>query len=300
MRTYRFDQPGGNYHYAKTQEVNLLVPTDFSKFSAGALKCAIAWGQKTGGARIIICHVVQEAAGEWTGESINDIADLTSERREALTASIKAVETILKGSAIPFEWRFAGGGITDFIEKLVGQESIKYIFMGSQGKKKKEGGHIGSNALETLSKVKVPIFIATRDADDLSIDKVVYASNYDQRDKGAFSQILTFLNAYEPKIYLLHIDLPKVFHVTKFILRDAMNDFKKMAADFNTETSIYKNSSVGKGVVDFCEEVDVDILAFSGSGHNLFGKARIARPSDYFISNCKHPVLFVDDTLIEE
>lgn len=280
--------------------MNLLVPTDFSKFSAGALKCAIAWGQKTGDARIIICHAVSEASGEWAGENINGIKDLTPERKETLTAMIVTVEEILKKSAIPFEWRFAGGGITDFVERLVEQENIKYIFMGSQGMKKKEGGHIGSNALETLSKVKVPIFIATRDIDDLSIDKVVYASNYDQRDKGAFSQILNFLNAYEPKIYLLHIDLPKVFHVTKFILRDAMNDFKNMAAGYSTETTIYKNSNVGKGVVDFCEEVDADILAFSGSGHNLFGKARIARPSDYFISNCKHPVLFVDDTLIEE
>ena len=278
---------------------DLLIPTDFSACSESALLCAIEWAKQSD-AMLHVYHRIKAADDDWVSGFIYDTSGLTDSRYDESRAQLTAIEDKITAAGLEYDFIFSGGKVSDFVERYARKRHIDYVFMGSHGRNKKEREKLGSNALEVLVDVEVPVLIAKESLESFSIKQVVFASNFDEHARGVFRGVLEFLKHFDPEIHFLHIDTPKIFSATKFIMIDVLNDFKAIAAEYKTQTHFHRESHVGRGVVDFCDQLGADLIAFSESGRTFFGERRFAKPVDYLLQNARQPVLFVAETPEEQ
>jgi len=274
----------------------ILIPTDFSKCSISAFECAMYWSTKIP----VELHFYHRIAGmprEWES-GVEDLRKTSPKISKALLQAQQKFDTwakILKKANIPYSFNFSGGNVGDYAAKYVDDQKIDYIFMGSHGEAKKDREKLGSNAIDVLVKGSTPVLVTKEIFDDGGMDAVVFASNFDKEARGAFVKVLEFVRPFNPVIHLLHIDTPKIFSSTKFITVEAMEDFCRIASDFQTKKHFHKDSNVGHGIVDFCNDLGVDIITFSESGNTIFGGSRLARPVKYLVQNANQPVFFVQN-----
>ena len=202
----------------------------------------------------------------------NEITDDLRRKNEAIEKAVNLAlrkfdpwKVILEKENIPFTFTFSGGNVSDYIAGYVDGHVIDYIFMGSHGEVKKDREKLGSNAIDVLMKVKTPVLVTKEVFDDGGMDAVVFASNFDISARTAFAKVLDFVRPFDPVIHLLHIDTPTIFRSTKFITIEAMEDFCRIASDFKIKKHFHKDSHVAHGIVDFCNDLGVDIIAFSSN-----------------------------------
>ena len=278
---------------------DLLIPTDFSACSNSALICAMEWAQQSN-ARLHIYHRLHSAEPDWVSNVIPDTDGLSDARFDKVRKYLVDIEDKVHAAGLPYDFIFSGGKVPAFVDSYARHKNVDYVFMGSHGRKKKERELLGSNALQVLVDVEIPVLIAKENLTDFRIQQVVFASNFDDHARSVFRSVLEFLKHFDPEIHFLHIDTPKIFNATRFIMVDVMNDFKEIAAEYKTQTHFHRETHVGRGVVEFCDRLGADLIAFSESGRTFFGERRFAKPVDYLIQHARQPVLFVAETLNEQ
>ncbi len=280
---------------AETSIRRILIATDFSKCSVSAFEWAVYWSKKM----LVELHFYHRIAGmprDW--ENITDQLRQDETINTAIDeANLKFVpwKSILEKEGVAYSIKYSGGSVSDYISGYVEAHNIDYIFMGSHGEAKKDREKLGSNAVDVLMKVGTPVLVAKEVFNHGNMDAVVFASNFDVDARTAFTKVLDFVRPFNPVIHLLHIDTPTIFRSTKFITEEAMEDFCEIASDFQTKKHFHKDSHIGHGIVDFCNDLGVDIIAFSESGSSVFGSSRMARPVEYLIQNADQPVFFVQN-----
>jgi nucleotide-binding universal stress UspA family protein len=271
----------------------ILVATDFSKCSVSAFKWAVHWGTKMP-IKVHFFHGIAGMPSDWRGSSDNVSGKSKIEAAvEEARRAFDPWKTILEKNEIEYTFHFSGGSVSDYLATYADANPIDYIFIGAHGQAKKDRDKLGSNALDVLMKVKVPVLVTKEVFDHGDMDAVVFASNFDKSARRAFEQVLDFVRPFDPDVHLLHIDTPSLFTSTKFITEEAMEDYCKIATDFRTFKHFHKDSKVAQGIVDFCNDLGVDIIAFSDSSSTIFGSERMARPVKYLIQHAYQPVFFV-------
>ncbi len=86
-------------------------------------------------------------------------------------------------------------------------EDIDLIIMGTKGAKGLAGFLWGSHATSVLSKAPCPVLIVPKNTVNNQINKIAYATNFDEPNKGNIEDVLGFAFAFEAELKLLHIAL---------------------------------------------------------------------------------------------
>ena len=272
----------------------ILIPTDFSPCALAALRFAIKWNE-VNPVRVHVYHKVAGMPTQW-----NNMSEGEQHAHEGVIGAIRDMhdkfngyKTVLNDRSVPFKLVYSGGDLAENIAEYIELEKIDFVFMGSHGKLSKEYNKLGSNAVQVVKKVDIPVLITKDTPRAGSIDKVVFASGFDVVSARAFDLLLDMMEDFSPQLHLLNIDKPAVFRQPKSITLDAMRDFQTKAAAFDTVIHFYTKTNIGRGILEFCEKLDVDLIAISESGASIFGSKRIAKPVKYLIEHARQPVLFV-------
>ena len=273
---------------------DILVPTDFSPCALSALRLAIAW-HSVEPIRVHVYHRVAGMPVHWNDmtEGEQDLHTGVVHAIDSLHKSFDHYKTVMRDRGVPCKLVYSGGDLGDSIASYVDLENIDYIFMGSHGKEGKEVNKLGSNAIEVLRRVSIPVLTAKEDSRHFKMDNLVFASNFDLAALDAFEQLLDIVKPFDPVIHFLNIDAPTFFHDPRFVLMNAIQDFRDRAGEFNTKTHFHQEATVGKGIVSFCGKLDADLVVLSESANRLFGKKKIAKPVKFLIENSSQPVLFI-------
>jgi len=253
------------------------------------------WSRRSG-AHVHVFHKIVGATNDWRSLSYEDI-DMDDEHRSDLDARIAGISSQLSNAGVPHSFIFAGRGVSGFISQYVDEVDIDYVFMGTHGKEHSETGKMGSNALKTLMEIKRPVLVAKESNEPFDLDNFVFASDFDEDAKNAFRQALDFVNPFKPEIHFLNIEVPRFFSGgTRFILLDAIKDFRKIASEYKSTTHFHKDKLIGPGIIEFCNKMGVDLIVFSETGKTLFGGTTFAKPVQYLVRNAAQPILFVDSS----
>jgi nucleotide-binding universal stress UspA family protein len=245
----------------------ILVPIDFSKPSEYAGKMASKIAKKTN-ATVYLIHLIELPSG---------VIDMGSGSNFSVPESMlylrKTREKILEfkksffSEDITVEYFIKLNNPFDGIKKYAEKINADLIIMGSKGHSEFEEIMIGSNTEKIVRSSKIPVIVVKKDSKKFKLKNLVFASNFNNENREAFSKFLEFANAFGSKIHLLKINTPSDFESTynsKEKLKDFIKDYHLPKHSIN----IYNDTSVEKGIINFSREKKVDLIALSTHGRS--------------------------------
>lgn len=242
----------------------ILIPTDFSDHAEYALKVAAQIAKKNNG-EIILLHMLElphqgsDAVG--AGSDIPEIMFFKN-------AAIRRLEDLMEedyldglkvSEIIQFEMAFDG------ILNISQKNDVDLIVMGSHGASGFKEMFIGSNAEKVVRNSDIPVLIIKKEESDFQVNDFVFASNFSDEIKKPFSKVVEFANKFDSTLHLVMVNTPNNFKSTS----EAEATMKTFLSNFNiskAETHIYNETNVEKGILNFSDSINADLIGMSTHG----------------------------------
>ena len=273
----------------------ILVPTDFSDCAAHATELGFAFAEFFDADLYLFASI--DIPTNWF--------ELSAEEQDQLSSTkqlVKNTNTLLKEwkdraarDGIRLHMILTGEKLLKGLQNEVEKNNIDFIVMGSHGASGKDEYFIGSNTQKAVRKLHVPIFIVKNKLKEYAFRNVIFASNFDAKEKEPFQHFLDFIKWFTPeKIHLLAINTTGWFGQPSLLMHEAMKDFKAMCGDRPCETHFYRDMSVDVGIRHFAEEIDADLIVISN--HNRRPLKRIFSGSNVeaLVNHTEVPILSID------
>ena len=245
----------------------ILVPVDFSEEAKCAVRTAANIARKTG-SDIYLLHMVDLPEGIIDAQSGTDNSSPASilymqkihERFDEIKNSPE-LEGLNVSEKVHFEKTF--NGVIEESKK----DNIDLIVMGSSGATGLKEIIVGSNTEKVVRHSKVPVLVVKKDAGDLDIKHIVFASDFGDESKNRFQDVIDFVKIFDATLHLLYVNTPHNFNTTKDInekISNFVDDFTLDKFDIN----IYDDISVEKGILNFANDIDADLIALNTHGRS--------------------------------
>lgn len=270
---------------------NILVPIDFSEQAKYAAKVATDIAKLTN-SKIFLLHMLELPTG------IVDPTSLGSSNNTPTTLLFlkRAHEKFEDFKKLPF---FKGVEIEDSVlfhkayDGIINEsekQEADLIVMGSKGISGLEEMLIGSNTEKVVRNSDVPVLVIKSDVDNFKIENIVFASNFDQKNKVAFQKILDFAALFNARLHLLKINTIHNFETTKEssdAIRNFINEFD--LGDYTL--NIYNDVSVEAGILNFSNVIDVDVILLNTSGRRGLAHLFTGSLGEDLSNHAKLPVI---------
>jgi nucleotide-binding universal stress UspA family protein len=138
--------------------MKILVPVDGSAASLRALKLAIEQATAQATSSILVINVQNlVTAGLSESSGIMPPSWIKQEEERTGYEVLKEPRTICEEARIPHTVRIERGGIATTIDKIVKEEQVDHIVMGTRGLGGVRGLLVGSVATQVLHLVDIPV-----------------------------------------------------------------------------------------------------------------------------------------------
>lgn len=243
----------------------ILVPVDFSKPSENALRVASDLARKNN-AELYVLHVVEMAETLFGTEQFNvNDEQIIFFMKIAKKRFAKFLDKpFLEGLSVKDSVLL--GSPTMGINELQEQENIDLIVMGSNGASGIDEILIGSNTEKVVRHSKIPVLVIKPGLENLDINDIVFASNFDEENINAFHRAVSFAESYGANLHLLYVNLPGNQFYSTAEINEQINAFLSKA-DYTAEhMTIYNDYSIELGVINGSKSLGADIIAMPTHG----------------------------------
>jgi nucleotide-binding universal stress UspA family protein len=244
----------------------ILVPTDFSDHALFALKVAASIAKKIN-AMINLVHVYNLPSAEFVEYVYYDkfYQEIKIGAENQISELLRL--EFLKG--IDVDKHIIPGRLMWEIINIDTFKNSDLIVMGSHGESGFSKVFIGSNTEKIVRLADSPVLTIKNEIEDFDIKKMVFASNFFNESYTVFEKIKFFADLYKAQIYLLKIITPKEFEPTP-VSQKLVKSFIKKFDLKNYMVNIYNSSSIEKGIIDFSDEINADLIAIETHGRTGF------------------------------
>ncbi|KGL58997.1 universal stress protein [Polaribacter sp. Hel1_85] len=245
----------------------ILVPIDFSKTSEYASKVAARIAKKTN-ATVYLIHLIELPKG---------VIDMAASSKFSIPESMlylrKIREKVLRfkenlfSEDINVEYFIKLNNPYEGIQKYADKINADIIIMGSKGHSELEEMIIGSNTEKVVRNSKRPVIVVKKDSKKFKLKNLVFASNFKEENKEVFGKFVDFAKTFDSKIHLLKVNTPAHFQATS----ETKKNVKEFITDFNLprhKINVYSDISVEKGILNFSEDINADLIALSTHGRS--------------------------------
>ena len=267
----------------------ILVPTDFSEHAEDALKVAAQIAQKND-SEIIVLHMLE------LPHQMNDAILGGASIPETMLFMKKANEMLDDISSRPY---LDGIPVTEIVKidkpihgitQVSKDYDIDLIIMGSHGSSGVEELLIGSNTEKVVRNSEIPVLVIKKDISDFKVANIVFASDFSEETKKPFEKLLNFTKFFESKIHLVTICTPNSFKPTH-VIEKAMKNFITEFNITNYTTHIYNDTNIEKGIINFANSINADIIGMCTHGRTGFAHFFNGSISEGLVNHAVRPVI---------
>ncbi|SDX78940.1 Nucleotide-binding universal stress protein, UspA family [Lutibacter oricola] len=269
----------------------ILVPIDFSKQAEYAAKVAADIAKQTN-AKLFLLHTLELPTGiidpSNFGNANNSPTTLLFLERAREKFEEFKEKDFLKGIEVEDDVLFhkAFEGIIDQSKK----HDVNLIVMGSKGTTGLEEMLVGSNTEKVVRNSDIPVIVIKEEILNFKIENLVFASNFKEENKTAFSKILNFTSLFNAKLHLLKINTIHNFETTKEsseAIKNFINGFD--LGDFTL--NIYNDISVEAGVLNFSKVINADAILLNTHGRKGLAHLFSGSIGEDLANHAKLPVI---------
>ncbi len=273
---------------------NIFVPTDFSACAANATAVALDLADYYGATLHLYSKI--DIRYDWNNLSDEQKAQFPEDLQLIHNTELlfKEWEDKAKEKGIAIKTIWSAGKLIENIKNYCSNYAIDFMVIGSHGASGKNEFFIGSNTQRVVRRVHCPVMIVKEDLSHYSINKVVFASNFDESEKKAFQYLLDFLLPFNPEIHLVSIDTASWFGQPYVLMKGAMDDFKAMCSDYSCQTHFFRDWSPDAGIRHFSEEIGADLIAISNQERHPIKRIFAGSNVETLVNHAKIPILSID------
>ena len=267
----------------------ILVPTDFSKHAEYALRVAAQIAREND-SEIIILHMLElphqasDALG--SGSEIPEIMFFKNRAIKRLEdlMEVDYLQGIAVSEIVQFEKAFDG------ILAVSKRNNVDFIVMGSHGASGFQEMLIGSNTEKVVRMAEVPVLVIKNDVGTFKAENFVFASDFSREITKPFRQLIAFAKTFNSHLHLVMINTPNSFkptHLAESIMKDFIQEF-----DYpNHSLHIYNDVNVEKGILNFSNSVQADLIGMCTHGRTGFSHFFNGSISEDLVNHAVRPVI---------
>src|SRR5690606_37881633 len=138
---------------------------------------------------------------------------------EGLISEVKS--TSLKKGLLDCKYLLKQGDLIKSIKETVSEGGFNLIVMGTKGVSDITETYVGSNTVQVIEKSDCPVLCVPEKASYKKFRKIIYATDYQEEDKKAISQLLAFATPFQAHVNILHVS-----HSNKLFEKAVYEDYK--------------------------------------------------------------------------
>jgi nucleotide-binding universal stress UspA family protein len=212
-------KPGEKLTGPDEPERQILIPVDFSSYSLKASMVAFDISRQLN-AKMVLFHAYPNPIVY--SVPFSDVYAFDSGLTMHLEAAEKNAQTSMEvflkkliahygketWNKVETEYIIKAGDARDDILSYAHKNRVMLIIMGSQGKAGSEYDIIGSVTAEIITSARLPVLVIPPDTpDDIAqkFAKILYATNFDEKDFVAIEKLMRIIKPYNAEVCCLHV-----------------------------------------------------------------------------------------------
>jgi len=270
---------------------SILVPTDFSNHALFALKVASNIARKID-VEINLIHVCNtvSAAGAMEFHYFytkynTELIQIANQKLDQLIESDFVHGVKIKKHIVSDKLMWEAVCDKEFVD-------VDLIVLGSHGTSGFNNHFLGSNTEKIVRLANPPVLTIKNEIEDFTIRKIVFASNFLEESYEAFEKIKFFVDIYNAHLDLLKVITPKTFESTP-ISEKLFEDFIKKFNLKNYTANIYNAHNIEKGIIDFSDVQEADLIAMETHGRTGFAHLINGSLAEDIVKHEAKPVLSI-------
>src|SRR5690554_3141199 len=266
----------------------LLVPTDFSEQAENALKVAVQISKKRNG-EIFLLHSIELPVQYATARENSGIPEPLFYMKLARKQFQEFKEKPFLKDVVVNDL-VGHNEIFEEIEEACEAHDIDLIIMGSTGASGFKEMFVGSNTEKVVRTSSTPVLVIKDRYPNFEIEDFVFATDFSDKIKDAFSQAKEVANILGATIHLLFVNTPANFKTSKESER-TMEDFVKEMDLTNYTLNVYNDVSVEKGILNFTKSINVQLIGMATHGRKGISHFLNGSISEDMVNHAKIPII---------
>ena len=241
----------------------ILISTDFSENSYNAANYAVQLFGIKDVEYLLINTYMEPKAVTAVVVSLNDY--LRKESLEGLEEQLNSIKSNFDG--INISTKVFYGEPANTINAVSTSESFDYVVVGTKGASGVENFLIGSNTLEVIKTVDVPLIMVPLNSKYNGMKKIAIASDLHRiNHAGLIAPLVQIGKDNNAEVCVLNV------HVDETNYKEAVEGFELHNKLESVEHSFHSeiNSDVVSGIEKFVDEKEIDLLGMVARHHNFF------------------------------
>lgn len=238
----------------------IIVPIDFSENSKNALKNAIIMARKLD-MGLLLMHALQLPAGfTHAGMQAGNYKSLQLERDCTHKKLKRLMKDVAKGrKGINFQSIVTFGHLSHGLKYIEKYNEVAMVVMSSSGKNGYISAITGTNSYDVTKSLNCPVIVLPQNANIGKMKSIALAGDYFKVvDPHSLEQLIDIARHFFAHVEVIHVQEDDTLEDDQIdIGRGITRYLKDIPHTFHFRTY----QSVSDGLVDFCQERNVDLLA---------------------------------------
>ena len=194
------------------------------------------------------------------------------------------LDDVKVSAVVKIEKAFSG------IIKYSQEHDVDLIVMGSHGQTGFQDMIIGSTTEKIVRLSNVPVLVIKQNLDHFKSKHLVFASDFSREIKIPFEKMIQFAKVFDAHLNLVMINTPNTFK-SNVVAEKHMSDFVQHYDLQNYSLHIYNDTNIEKGILNFANKVDADIICVCTHGRTTFAHLFVGSISEGVMNHAAKPVL---------
>ncbi|MCB0301520.1 MAG: universal stress protein [Calditrichaeota bacterium] len=288
---------------------NILVPTDFSKFSDKAVESAFLIAAQYN-AKITLLHSILLFHEEGdNGLQLHEYSEYIKEKENDSRQLLKAHSDSAEEHGVKLETKVLRGfSAADSILEFVKENPVDLVVMGTHGRTGLKKWVYGSVAEKVVRLSPVPVLTTHYFEKPFRIDKILVPVDFSDYSKNAVEYAKELANRFNAELVYLH-SIHNEFHPSYFAggaetllsldpkLKDrSMTRLKEFAGNKHKSTCLILEGSAYHNIVDYADNNEIDLIVMATRGLTGLDHYLIGSTTERVVRLAKTPVLTIERT----
>ena len=247
----------------------ILFPTDFSETANNAFLYALNLA-KSIDAQVYVLHVYElpMITGSLSAGLIQNVYETVElgsfENFKDNIPQLRQIAADNELSDIPLKFILEEGNFLYILRETIEEESVDFVVMGTNGNSGFERFLFGSNTINTITSMKIPILSVPQELSFKGFKNIGFTTIFDQKDKDALKNLIEIANRHQAKIHCMHVSKDGKFN------QQVLEDWKDQFANDPVVFEIYNDADPTNAVLDFIKEKQIDLLTVVSRNKGFF------------------------------
>lgn len=278
----------------------ILFPTDFSQTATNAFIYSLHLA-KSLGADLYVLHTYEMPivsslnAGqpELIQEVYTSIEMNHFENFREQTPQLRATAEKEGAGDVEMTFIFEEGGLIRSIRNVISAEAIDLVVMGTSGASGFEKKLFGSNTINTIKSVEVPVLSIPHLAKFREIRKIGFTTLFKESDRKPLAEILNIARSFNAEVRCLHVAKETDDPTIELAIRDWERWFESKKLKFIVEKQA--GLKVEEHISEFIENFNIDFLAIVKRNQSFFERLFSSSLSNKLASSLETPLLIIKE-----